>query len=176
MDYLTKLAKVLHAQDEEKAVEQKEQWKQILKEEGGTTMISVLENFNWPEQLPGLKDMRNEVLTYFRNQEHRMDYPTYQANGWYIGSGAVESACKTVVNQRLKGAGMRWGETGSHEVCHVRALYRSERSQWQAFWRRHVNRSTTKRPLIQHEAVTTQARKDYLPKLVGVDSLFSFQR
>jgi hypothetical protein len=141
-EYLTKLAKVLHVKDEEKAVEQKEQWKRILKEEGGTTMISVLENFNWPERLPGLKDMRDEVLTYFRNQEHRMDYPTYEANGWYIGSGAVESACKTVVNQRLKGAGMRWGEPGSHEVCHVRALYRSERCQWQAFWRRHVNNNT----------------------------------
>jgi hypothetical protein len=142
-EYLTKLAHVLYAKDEEKAVEQKEQWKRILKEEGGTTMISVLENFNWPERLPGLKQMRDEVLTYFRNQEHRMDYPTYQANGWYIGSGAVESACKTVVNQRLKGAGMRWGEAGSHEVCHVRALYRSERSQWQAFWKRHVNKNTT---------------------------------
>jgi hypothetical protein len=61
-EYLTKLAKVLHAKDEEKAVEQKEQWKRILREEGGTTMISVLENFSWPEQLPGLKDIRNEVL------------------------------------------------------------------------------------------------------------------
>jgi len=138
-EYLTKLAKMLYSKDEEKAVAQKEQWKRILKEEGGTTMISVLENFSWPEQLPGLKEMRDEVLTYFRNQEHRMDYPTYEANGWYIGSGAVESACKTVVNQRLKGAGMRWGETGSHEVCHVRALYRSERTQWQAFWKRVVN-------------------------------------
>lgn len=137
-DYLTKLAKVLHAQDEKKAEEQKDEWKRILKEEGGTTMISVLEHWAWPER-PGLKSIRDEVMTYFRNQEHRMDYPTYEANGWYIGSGAVESACKTVVNQRLKGAGMRWGKDGSHEVCHVRALYRSEHSQWRAFWQRNVN-------------------------------------
>lgn len=139
-EYLTKLAKVLHAQDEAKSVEQKERWQRLLKEEGGTTMIAVLENFPWPERLPGLKEMREEVLGYFRNQAHRMDYPTYEANGWYIGSGAVESGCKTVVNQRLKGAGMRWGERGAHELCHVRALYRSERSQWQAFWKRQVNK------------------------------------
>ena len=67
---------------------------------------------------------------------HRMEYPEYLARGWCIGSGAVESACKTVVGQRLKLAGMRWGEDGAHAVCHLRALYRSEKGQWDAFWRR----------------------------------------
>lgn len=135
-EYLAKLAKVLHAQDEEKAQAQTEQWSRILKDEGGATMIAVLQEWDWPERVIGLKPAREEVLTYFRNQVGRMDYPRYEANGWYIGSGAVESACKTVVGQRLKGAGMRWRERGAHEVCHVRALYRSESGQWQSFWRR----------------------------------------
>jgi hypothetical protein len=138
-EYLGKLAKVLHGKDEEAGKKQGEQWSRMLKEEGGTTMIAVLEQWDWPERVSGLKETREEVLTYFRNQEHRMDYPTYEVNGWYIGSGAVESACKTVVGQRLKGAGMRWGEPGSHEVCNVRALYRSERGQWEAFWRREIH-------------------------------------
>ena len=53
-----------------------------------------------------------------------------------IGSGTVESACKTVVGQRLKLAGMRWGEDGADALCHLRALYRSEKGQWEAFWNR----------------------------------------
>lgn len=65
-----------------------------------------------------------------------MEYPEYLAEGWQIGSGVVESACKTVVGQRLKGAGMRWGQAGAHALCHVRALYRSEKGQWAAFWER----------------------------------------
>jgi hypothetical protein len=48
----------------------------------------------------------------------------------------VESACKTVVGQRLKFAGMRWGEGGADTVCHLRALYRNEGGQWEAFWSR----------------------------------------
>jgi hypothetical protein len=60
-------------------------------------------------------------------------YPRYLANGWEIGSGPVESACKTVVGQRLKLAGMRWREPGTDTVCHRRALYKSERGQWEAF-------------------------------------------
>jgi hypothetical protein len=134
---LAGLAKVLHPADEAAALDQAARWSRILKEEGGTAMIAVLAEWDWPPRVAGLAAARAEVLTYFRNQEGRMDYPTYEANGWYIGSGAVESACKTVVGQRLKGAGMRWGESGAHEVCHVRALYRSEPGQWQSFWRRH---------------------------------------
>jgi hypothetical protein len=47
----------------------------------------------------------------------------------------VESAGKTVVGQRLKQAGMRWRAYGTDARCHRRALYRSEPSQWDAFWR-----------------------------------------
>lgn len=134
-EYLAKLSAALHPADEAQALEQTRTWSRILRDEGGLAMIAVLEEWNWPSR-PGLTSVRAEVLTYFRNQAHRMDYPTYEANGWYIGSGAVESACKTVVGQRLKGSGMRWSETGGHAVCHVRALYRSEQSQWQDFWQR----------------------------------------
>ena len=45
-------------------------------------------------------------MTYFRNHHHRMDYPSYRARGWQIGSGPVEAACKTVIGQRMKGSGM----------------------------------------------------------------------
>lgn len=134
-EYLAKLAAAVHPGDEEGALEQTKQWSRLLRDEGGHAMIAVLEAWEMPK-VRGVAAVWDEVLGYFRNQVHRMDYPTYEANGWYIGSGAVESACKTVVGQRLKGSGMRWSEMGAHWVCHVRALYRSEHSQWTAFWQR----------------------------------------
>jgi hypothetical protein len=134
-EYVSKLAKALHPTDEVAALEQTKSWCRLLREEGGDVLLSVLELWDWPPR-KGLKAVRDEVLGYLRNQKQRMDYPTYEANGWYIGSGAVESACKTVVGQRLKGSGMRWSERGGDAVCHVRALYRSEAGQWEAFWQR----------------------------------------
>jgi hypothetical protein len=77
-----------------------------------------------------------KAVTYFTNNRHRMDYPTYRAKGWQIGSGPVESACKRVVGQRLKGAGMRWGANGAEAVCRLRALFLSETGPWDAFWSR----------------------------------------
>ena len=80
------------------------------------------------------REAHREVVGYVRNNVHRMDYPRYRANGWLIGSGHVEAACKAVVGQRLKGNGMRWGEAGADAVCHLRALFKSEKGQWEAFW------------------------------------------
>ena len=134
-EYLAKLASALHPTDAAVALAQTKSWSRLLRDEGGHTLIGVLDEWEWPSR-KGLPAVRAEVLGYFGNQVDRMDYPTYEANGWSIGSGAVESACKTVVGQRMKGSGMRWSADGAHAVCHVRALYRSEHTQWTDFWNR----------------------------------------
>jgi hypothetical protein len=134
-DYLKELARALYPKQEEQAREQAEQWCRLLKAEGGATTLAVLQEWDWPAR-PGaaLREQWQKVQRYFENNLHRMEYPEYEAEGWQIGSGVVESACKTVVGQRLKGAGMRWSEAGAHALCHVRALYRSEKGQWESFW------------------------------------------
>jgi hypothetical protein len=135
---LTGLARLLHPKDEAKAEDQARQWRQLLKDEGGAVLAAVLREWEWPRRR-GLKEAADEVIGYLQRQAHRMGSPEYLARGWCIGRGAVESACKTVVGQRLKLAGMRWGEDGAHAVCHLRALYRSEKGQWDAFWRRNFS-------------------------------------
>lgn len=104
-----------------------------LKHEGGAAVLAALEGLDAGGSA-GQREAHRELVGYVRNQAHRMDYPRYVAQGWQIGSGPVEAACKQV-GQRLKGAGMRWGEAGADAVCHLRALFRSETSQWDDFWR-----------------------------------------
>jgi hypothetical protein len=132
---LTALARRLDPEDEPRAEEQARRWCGLLKDEGGAVLAAVLSEWEWPSR-PGLRQAVDELTGYLRRHAHRMEYPEYLAKGWCIGSGAVESACKTAVGQRLKLAGMRWGEDGAHAVCHLRALYRSEKGQWEAFWDR----------------------------------------
>jgi hypothetical protein len=137
---LTGLARLLYPEDEGRAEEQARQWRQLLKDEGGAVLAAVLREWEWPRR-KGLSEAVSDVIDYLEGHVHRMEYPEYLARGWCIGSGAVESACKTVVGQRLKLAGMRWGEYGTNTVCHLRALYRSEKGQWEAFWRRDYARN-----------------------------------
>ena len=134
-EYLTELGQALYPSDEETRQRLVGDWCRMLKREGGQRVLDLLQALPVPRQSVA-KQKYAETLNYFRNNVHRMDYPTYVANGWSIGSGAVESACKTIVGQRLKLAGMRWREYGTDTVCHLRALFKSESGQWQAFWRR----------------------------------------
>lgn len=57
---------------------------------------------------------------YFRTNAQRMQYPTYRDQGLPIGSGAVASAAKHLVQHRMKRAGMRWSELGARAILHLR--------------------------------------------------------
>ena len=128
-EYLHEWSKACHPHDDESSGTLATTLCHRLKHEGGRAVLDEL------RRTEDVKDaVREKVLVYFENQVHRMDYPAYRAKGWPIGSGSVEAACKQVVNARLKGTGMRWGEPGADAVCHLRALFRSEKSQWDAFW------------------------------------------
>jgi hypothetical protein len=80
-----------------------------------------------------VKEDLHSALTYFTNQKARMDYPTYLAENLPIGSGVVEAACKTLVKQRLCGAGMRWKHQGAKVILSLRALIQST-GRWAQFW------------------------------------------
>lgn len=75
-----------------------------------------------------LGERTREALDYFTSNAHRMQYHHYRANGWFIGSGPVEAACKTIVAARAKQAGMRWTTTGLDPVLTRRTLTRSGRN------------------------------------------------
>jgi hypothetical protein len=110
-----------------------------LKHEGGQATLATLECLDLQGRSPAVCEMHRLVSGYVRNNLHRMDYPRYREAGWQIGSGHIEAACKTVVNQRLKQSGMRWGTDGADAVCQLRALYEGDAGQWDAFWAPSIN-------------------------------------
>ena len=69
-----------------------------------------------------------KAFTYFTNNRHRMDYPSYRAKGYQIGSGTVESGCKQIVTQRLKIAGAIWDLDNAVQTAKARAALLS--NQW----------------------------------------------
>ncbi len=133
-EYLVELAKVIYPGDETARQSWTHEACHQLKHEGGPAVRARLEKVDVSSASAEARDTYRCTVQYFRNHEHRMDYPRYVRNGWQIGSGPVESACKTVVGNRLKGGGMRWGKPGADAVCHLRALYLSEPACWDSFW------------------------------------------
>lgn len=125
-------ARTLHPRDAASQAAWAKQAKDILYEQGGTALLVHLRGQAVPVDVEGAEELR-KLIGYVAGNEHRMDYPRYRSQGWDIGSGPTEAACK-VVGARLKGSGMRWLEEGSAQVAPLRALYQSGADVWDAFW------------------------------------------
>lgn len=125
-------SKCLQAGDSEAAKAWAEKAKGILYEQGGTALLGHLRAQEVPADAVVADELR-KLIGFFKDNEHRTDYPEYRKHGWDIGSGPTEAACK-VIGKRLKGSGMRWLEQGAAEVAPLRALYLSGAAAWDAFW------------------------------------------
>ena len=76
--------------------------------------------------------MTTNSIRIRKKRKEQMQYPRFQAQGWRIGSGSVESGNKLVVEARLKGAGMHWAEQHVNPMLALRNILCSGR--WQADW------------------------------------------
>jgi hypothetical protein len=75
------------------------------------------------------QDVKTGLINYYQQNKSRMDYACYLKIGnGIIGSGAIESAHRTVIQKRLKQSGQRWSITGAQNVLNLRVVYMS--SQW----------------------------------------------
>jgi hypothetical protein len=131
VDHLWKAAQAVHGRGTEKerawvAAQKDRLWK------GRTD--AVIQAF---DELSAASETVQETVethrTYFSNNQSRMHYAEYRAQGCPIGSGSVEGGgCKQVVGGRLKQAGMRWSKDGANAVLALRSALFSQR--WDQVW------------------------------------------
>ncbi|MGL6194494.1 MAG: hypothetical protein ACRC2T_06690, partial [Thermoguttaceae bacterium] len=102
-------------------------------EDGAIRVIRSLEYFlkHYEYQETACK-LITGCLTFMRNNCHRMEYKRFRDNGWPIGSGPVEGACKNLVKKRMCQSGQRWSLAGGQAVLSLRTIVKS--SRWEAFW------------------------------------------
>jgi hypothetical protein len=76
-------------------------------------------------------------LEYLEKRKEQIQYAHFQSMGYPIGSGAVESANKLVVEARLKGSGMHWAREHVDPMVALRTVVCSDR--WEEAWP-HISR------------------------------------
>lgn len=98
----------------------------LLEQEGGVDKVIRALDHVRRSVSRGHEAVTKEVK-FFRRHRSPMRYAAWQKAGLPIGSGVVEAACKTLVTQRRKQSGMRWGQAGGQAVVTVRGWVQSER-------------------------------------------------
>lgn len=120
--YLHKLLETVSASGELAA--DYKRFRGILKKWGGKSLMKNLSK-KFGKALDMVDGDAKKALAYLREREGMMDYRTLRKLGYYIGSGIVESACKTIVAARCKLAGMHWRHKNAAGIALLRATLRS---------------------------------------------------
>ncbi len=102
-----------------------QQMRSFLEHDLVGTVIAELER--WEPQRKKHQKLREEQLTFFQGNRERMQYQTYLAQGYLVGSGPIESRCKQLVQRRLHEGGMHWREKTAEAVLTIRSCLHSTR-------------------------------------------------
>ena len=134
-EHLSKAAEAIFGKGSRKARVWYDKYCSKLKgEDGGAECVS--RSLDYYRRTAGLSTSRGAALdaerTFFARNAHRMDYAHFRGQGWPIGSGPVEAACKSVVKTRLCRSGMRWSRSGGQHILSLRTYVKSDR--WTPLW------------------------------------------
>ncbi len=71
------------------------------------------------------KETKDKLIKYYIDHADRMMYKSYTEQGLLIGSGPVEAAHRSVLQQRMKLSGQKWSKQGANAIANLRYYYKS---------------------------------------------------
>lgn len=134
-EHLSKAAEAIFGKGSDAGQAWYEKYAGVLKEEeeGAERVLRSMDYYRTARRLsPSRRKTLERERTFFVNNQHRMEYARFRRNGWPIGSGPVEAACKSLVKTRLCRSGMRWSRVGGQHILSLRTYVKSDR--WDAMW------------------------------------------
>lgn len=145
MEHLQTLIETLWGkQDAHANTRRRRHWKRLLANDGVERIISQARKLG--ARCPNLAQVE-AALGYFLHNIQRMQYGTFRAKNYFIGSGVVEAGCRSVIGKRCKQSGMFWSLSGAEKILAFRCIKSSR--YLDSFWKHRLN--------------SAAALNDYLP-------------
>lgn len=124
IEHLCEFAKQ-YFEDENKRCEWIESQTELLYQSNIEEVINSI--IALPAKKQSIKEAKKTLLQYYQSNKDRMDYKKYRSMGaGLIGSGAIESAHRTVIQKRMKLSGQRWTKKRAQNMLTLRCVRLSE--------------------------------------------------
>jgi hypothetical protein len=104
----------------------------VFKHEGYTAAWNKLMEWRTGIRKKVAKRAADRLINYVSERRDMISYPEFIANGWKIGSGPLESRCKTTTS-RLKNRSRRWDAANAESIAALTTLMDS--GQWNLYWK-----------------------------------------
>jgi hypothetical protein len=116
-------AKNVFSQDEKKYKPWAQKVCKLMKESKTLDALSMIKSLTKTQ----FKKSSFDLAQYIQNNIDNVNYKAYISKGYFIGSGAIESSNRTVVQLRVKLAGMRWSLSAIQKVLALMTKLESKR-------------------------------------------------
>ncbi len=159
VEYLSRAAQAAFGPGTREASVWLDEWAPTLKIGNPDAVLAAVRNL--PMKDDEACAVRDKVVGYLTKRRSQIAYATFQAAGYPIGSGMIESANKLVVEARLKGSGMHWERRNVTPMLALRAIAcgGSWEQAWPRIWaelRRHASEQQRQRRLARRAAQESQ--------------------
>jgi hypothetical protein len=109
-----------------------ERWKDLLRASKAHSVLRALRALAW-QRAGAQREALDAEIGYLESGLHRMDYARYEREGWPVGSGAVEGACKHLIKARFSVTGARWRRKNIPQILALRVgIFNNE---WDDYWK-----------------------------------------
>lgn len=131
MEHVGAAAAACFGEGSEGAKAWREAMAKAVNEEGGVGLLVKIHETQRPVRSPVKRETLRKLEQYVAKRVEMLDYPSFRAQGFDIGSGPTEAFCKTLT-ARLKGSGMRWDRPNAEALMALAALEHSR--LWDGYW------------------------------------------
>ena len=135
LEHIWTCGRVLHGEQTPETAAWVRAYENLLWEGQVRTILERLRGERAQARAPTKRAALAALITYVENQDDRLAYDRFRAQGLDIGSGRVEAACKHVVGLRMKQSGMRWSKPGSQSTLSLRVAWLN--GDWDRLWTSH---------------------------------------
>jgi hypothetical protein len=122
-EHLYDFAKIYYRKDEQQALKWVESCIELLMNKKVSQLLISISELSCSKKQ--VEKEKQKLLTYLQNNETRINYGLYNEQGLLLGSGAIESANRNVIQKRMKLSGQRWTLQGAQQMLNLRVCYKS---------------------------------------------------
>lgn len=112
-----------HFRDPEKRKNWLDAQVELLRDDGVYTVIDNVSRLQCRNDVS--KEAKTKLLRYYEEHEERMHYKTFRDKNYIVGSGPIEAAHRSVIQQRMKLSGQKWSIDGANAIATLRCYSHS---------------------------------------------------
>ena len=112
-----------HYNNQEKKKHWLDQQLELLKNDGVLQVMANVRKLACKNEVA--IEAKKKLLKYYEVHEDRMAYKTFKDKGYLIGSGPIEAAHRSVIQQRMKLSGQKWSIDGANAIANLRCFNKS---------------------------------------------------